>query len=66
MIRVYTVAIPSLQNRNNRPIIVGQGPAVLVAGTGLKLFDFLGICFNLNGILPRNETANLFCFGIFL
>ena len=26
----------------NRPIIVGQGPAVLAGGTRLKLFDFLG------------------------
>ena len=38
---------------------------MLVAGTGLKLFDFLGIFFNFIGILPRNETVNLFCFGIF-
>ena len=29
-----------LQNHNNRPIIVGQGPAVLAAGSALKLFDF--------------------------
>ena len=25
----------------NRSILIGQGPAVLAAGTGLKLFDFL-------------------------
>ena len=31
-----------LQNRNNRPIIVGQGLAVLAAGTGWKMFDILG------------------------
>ena len=39
---------------------------MLVAGTGLKSFDFLDIFFYFNGILPRNETVNLFCFGIFL
>ena len=39
---------------------------MLAAGTGLKLFDFLGNVFYFNGILPRNETVNLFCFGIFL
>ena len=54
-------------NRNNRPIIVGQGPAVLAAGTGLKLFDFFfRYSFNFNGVLPKNETVNLFAFGIFL
>ena len=40
---------------------------MLAAGTGLKLLDFfLGIFFNFNGVLPRNETVNLFFFGIFL
>ena len=46
MIRVYTVAIPSVHYRRiailNRLNIVGQGSAMLAAGTGLKLFDFLG------------------------
>ena len=39
---------------------------MLVAGTGLKLFDFFRYFFNFNGILLRYETVNLFCFGIFL
>ena len=38
---------------------------MLVAGTGLKVFDFFRYFFNFHGILPRNETVNLFCFGIF-
>ena len=29
-----------LENPKNRPIKVGQGPAVLTAGTGRKVFDF--------------------------
>ena len=36
-----------LQNRNNRPKIVGQEPAVLAAGTGWKLFDLGGLYFKL-------------------
>ena len=60
LIRVYTVAIPSAhllhccKNRTNRPLIVGQGPAVLVAGTGWKQFDF-SLLFNFNKILPGKE-----------
>ena len=43
-------------------MIEGKGPAVLAAGTGWKLFDFLGCCyFNLNGGLLGNETV--ICFG---
>ena len=38
---------------------------MLAAGTELKLFDFLRYFFNFNGILPRNETVNLFCLGHF-
>ena len=30
-----------LKNSYNRPINVRQGPAVLAAGTGWKVFDFL-------------------------
>ena len=48
VIRVYTIAIPSLDCRrfaNNRLNIVGQGSAVLAAGTGLKLSDFWGYLF---------------------
>ena len=40
MIRVYIVAIPS-KHCCRTAIIVGQGPAVLAAGTGLKLYDFI-------------------------
>ena len=54
---------------------------MLATGTALKLLDlfffyfffFFGggggggwYFFNFNGVLPRNETVNLFCFGIFL
>ena len=35
----------SLKNRNNRPITVGLGPAVLAAGTAWKLLDFSGTFF---------------------
>ena len=38
---------------------------MLAAGMGLKLFDFFQVFFNFNGILPRDETVNLFCFGTF-
>ena len=55
-----------LQNRNNRPKIVGQGLAVLAAGTGWKLFDSGGYIFNFNNVRPRNETVNFLLFGIFL
>ena len=60
LIRVYTVAIPSAygcKNHNTRPIIVGQGPAVLAAGTAWKLLDFLGggHLFNIKGVLPANK-----------
>ena len=64
MIRVYTVAIMSA-HCCNRPIIVGQGPAVLAAGTGLKLFDRLGVFFNFNRVLPGNEKVNFFSFLAF-
>ena len=33
------------KNRNNRPIKVGQGKAVLAAGTEWKVFDFWGHSF---------------------
>ena len=62
--RVYIVAISSAHN--NRPIIVGQGPAVLAAGMGLKLFDFLKNFFKFNGVMLGNETVKFFFFGIFL
>ena len=64
LIRVHTVAIPSAHccrtSRNNRRIVAGQGPAVLVAGTGWKLFDFGGFFLTLMGFLPGNETV-IFC-----
>ena len=46
LIRVYTVAIPSAHCCRTT-IIVGQGPAVLAAGAGWKLFDCLGNLFKL-------------------
>ena len=50
--RLHTFAEPQLQANYSR-----QGPAVLAAGTGWKLFDFLGFC-----VLPGNETVNFrFC-----
>ena len=39
---------------------------MLAAGTGWKVFDFLGHYFNFNGVLPGNETVKFFDFGIFL
>ena len=46
-----------LWNHNNRPVIEGQGPAVLAAGTGWKLFDFWG---------EYRFTYTRFCQEIFL
>ena len=45
-IRLHIVVEPQL---NNRTILVGQGPAVLAAGTGWKWFDFMGHFLNFNG-----------------
>ena len=39
---------------------------MLAASTGVKLFDFLRYFFvNFNGVLPRNETVNLFFSAFF-
>ena len=64
VIRVYTVAIMSA-HCCNKPIIVGQGPAVLAAGTGLKLFDFWGVFFNFSRVLPGKEKVIFFLFWHF-
>ena len=57
MIRVYTVAIPSVHCRRTAvtdQFIAGQRPAVLAAGTRLKVSDFRGFFFYFNGILSGN------------
>ena len=57
VIRVYTVAISSVHcrsYRNNRPIIVGQGPTVFAAGTDCNCLIFGVFFFNFNGVLPGN------------
>ena len=64
MIRVYTVAIPSVHCRRIA-IIAGQGPAVLEAGTGLKLSDFWGYLFNFNGGFARKLNGDFFFFLAF-
>ena len=60
LVRVYTIAIPSAyccKTTITRPIIVGQGLAVLAAGTAWKLLDFVwgGPLFNIKGVLPANK-----------
>ena len=55
LIRVYTVAIPSAYCCNTRPIIEGQGPAVLAAGTAWKLLDFWGAFVYIKGVLLANK-----------
>ena len=39
---------------------------MLAAGTGLKLFDFWGTFFNVNGVSSGNETVKCFFYDIFL
>ena len=48
--------------------MVGQGPAVLAAGTGLKLFECLGVfIFLLKRGFARKWNGDIFfLFGIFL
>ena len=53
-------------NCNDRLIIVGQGPAVLAAGTGLKLSDFLGVFFLFERVFfSRKLNGEIFLFWHF-
>ena len=45
-------------------MIVGQGPAVLAAGTGLKLFDFFFFFFFFGGGGGIFLTLTEFCLDI--
>ena len=38
---------------------------MLAAGTGWKLFDFWGVFFTFNVVLPGNETVKFLFSGIF-